>query len=137
MDHLTDKQILALLTETVTDGALAEHVSQCDTCAGKLQALEASWDILGRWTVDTPAVDLTDRVLDRVEARSIIRLKQPKALIRVAASILIGAGAGSWLGQTTAQPVSDEQVSEAMHLDVLTLSSSTGLTTPLLEGAEE
>ena len=137
MDHLTDKQILTMLTESARDDALAEHVSQCETCAGKLQALESSWDMLGQWTVDAPDVDLTDRVLERVRAGAIIKLKQPKALIRVAASVLIEAGAGSWLGRSTAQPISDQQVTEAIYLDVLTLNSSTGLTKPLLEEGQE
>ena len=104
-----------------------------------LEQLEAKepWDVLGQWTLDAPDMDLTDQVLSRVQANAPIYLKQPRALIRIAASIVIGVGAGSWLGQSTAQSVSDQQVTEAMYLDVLTLNSSTGWTAPLLEEERE
>jgi len=137
MDHLTDKQLLNELTRPGLDKALTEHMAICKECAAKLQALRSPWDVLGQWTLDTPDIDLTDQVLARAQTNASIYLKQPKALIRIAASVIIGVGAGSWLGQTIAQPVSDEQVTEAMYLDVLTLNSSTGLTSPLLEEGQE
>jgi hypothetical protein len=137
MDHLTDKQLLNMLTDSAPDLGVAEHVADCDSCAQRLQALKVPWDVLGQWTLDAPDMDLTDQVLSRVQANRPIYLQQPQALIRIAASILIGVGVGSWLGQSTAQPVSDQQVTEAMYLDVLTLNSSTGWTTPLLEEEQE
>jgi hypothetical protein len=137
MDHLTDKQLLNMLTQPAVDNALTEHVAECDSCAQRLQALEVPWHVLGQWTLDAPDIDLTDSVLSRARGNRPIYLQQPQALIRIAASIIIGVGAGSWLGQSTAQPVSDQQVTEAMYLDVLTLNSSTGWTSPLLEEEKE
>ncbi len=137
MDHLTDKQLLTMLSDPAADRAPAEHAAGCSECASRLQALKEPWDVLGQWTVDTPDIDLTDQVLSRVQGNATIYLRQPRALIRIAASIVIGVGAGSWLGQSTAQPVSDQQVTEAMYLDVLTLNSSTGWTSPLLEEERE
>ena len=137
MDHLTDKQLLNMLSQSALDNALNKHLADCDSCAQKLQALKEPWDMLGQWTLDAPDVDLTDEVLSRVQGNRPIYLQQPQALIRIAASIIIGVGVGSWLAQSVARPVSDQQVAEAMYLDVLTLNSSTGWTTPLLEEGEE
>lgn len=139
MDHLTDKQLLNMLTDSARDHDLTEHVAQCNSCADRLEALKVSWDVLGQWAIDTPDIDVTDQVLSKAQAQNSrpIMLQQPQALIRVAASIIIGVGAGSWLGRSTAQPVSDQQVTEAMYLDVLTLNSSTGWTSPLLEEEKE
>lgn len=137
MDHLTDKQLLDMLTQASPDPVLAEHVSDCEACAARLQALEVPWEVLGQWAVDTPDIDLTDRILGSVRNSRVIRLQQPQALVRIAASIIIGAGVGSWLGGTTTRPVTDQHVAEAMHLDVLTLSSSTGWTAPLLQDGQE
>ena len=137
MDHLTDKQLLNIMSQSASDDALNAHLADCDSCAHRLQALKDPWDVLGQWTLDTPEIDLTDQIMSRVQADRSIYLKQPQALIRIAASIIIGVGAGSWLGQSMARPVSDEQVAEAMYLDVLTLNSSTGWTAPLLEEGQE
>ena len=100
MDHLTDKQILAFLTASGADDELIGHVAQCETCRRKAQAVKTSWAVLGQWPVEAPNVDLTDQILAQATVRHTILLRQPRALIRVAASILIGVGAGSWLGQT-------------------------------------
>jgi hypothetical protein len=137
MDHLTDKQLLNELTEPALDKTLTEHMANCKLCTAKLQALRDPWDVLDQWTLDTPDIDLTDQVLGKIQGNSTIYLQQPKALIRIAASILIGVGVGAWLERSMAQPVSDEEVTEAMYLDVLTLNSSTGLTAPLLEEGQE
>lgn len=139
MDHLTDKQLLNMLTDSASDSGLTEHVAECKSCADRLEALKVPWDVLGQWAIDTPGIDVTDQVLSKAQAQNnrSIMLQQPQALIRVAASIIIGVGAGSWLGRSAAQPVSDQQVTEAMYLDVLTLNSSTGWTSPLLEEEKE
>ncbi|MCF7975791.1 MAG: hypothetical protein K9N55_18380 [Phycisphaerae bacterium] len=137
MDHLTDNQLLNMMSQSALDDALNAHLADCNECAQRFQALKEPWDVLGQWTLDTPEIDLTDQVLSRVAKNRSIYLKQPQALIRIAASIIIGVGAGSWLGQSVARPVSDEQAAEAMYLDVLTLNSSTGWTAPLLEEGQE
>jgi hypothetical protein len=137
MDHLTDKQLLRMLNQSTADHAVNGHLAGCNSCAQRLQALKAPWDVLGQWTLDAPDVDLTDQVLSRMKGNRPIYLQQPQAMIRIAASIIIGVGVGSWLGQSVARPVSDQQVAEAMYLDVLTLNSSTGWTAPLLEEGGE
>ncbi len=137
MDHLTDKQLLNILAQPTLDRDLTDHVAGCESCAQRLQSLKEPWDVLGQWAVDSPDIDLTNRIMSKVQADAPIFLQQPRALIRIAASIIIGVGVGSWLGQTTAHPVSDQQVTEAMYLDVLTLNSSTGWTSPLLEEGQE
>jgi len=133
---LNDKQLLEMLNHELPDKAF-EHFAACASCAERLQALQESWDLLGQWTIDVPDVDLTDRILSHVQCIRPIYLWQTQTLIRVAASILIGVGVGGWLGRSGGQPVSDQQVVESMYLDVLTLSSSTGWATPLLEDGQE
>ncbi len=137
MDHLTDKQMLNMLAQPDADALLTEHVSGCESCAQKLQSLKDPWDALNQWDLDAPDIDLTDRVLRNIRADAPIFLQQPRALIRIAASIIIGVGAGAWLERSVAQPVSGQQVTEAMYLDELTLNSSTGWTSPLLEEGQE
>ena len=137
MDHLTDKQLLNMLTDSAPDHGLTAHVARCESCADRLKALQDPWEVLGQWTLDTPDIDLTDQVLGKIHGHASIYLRQPRALIRIAASIIIGVGVGSWLERSVARPVSDDQVTEAMYLDVLTLNSSTGLTAPLLEEEKE
>ena len=92
MDHATDKQLLEMLNRDSVDKALAEHMAACASCAEKMQALQAPWDVLGQWAIDMPDVDLTDRILSQVQGIRPITLWQSQALIRVAASIIIGVG---------------------------------------------
>lgn len=135
MDHLTDKQLLEQLKHDTADQAVAEHLAECEVCAQALQAMKESWHVLGQWTVQTPQLDLTDRIMQQTAQP--VYLWQTQALIRIAASIVIGVGAGAWLARTGTEPVSDQQVAEVMYLDVLSLNSSTGWTTPLLQDGQE
>jgi len=137
MDHLTDKQLLGLLEQPEGYPALREHMAACASCAAKLQALKEPWDVLGQWTLEPRGVDLTDRILARVHDKRAIYIWEPRALLRIAASIVIGVGAGAWLGKLAAPPVSDQQAADAMYLDALALNSSTGWNTPWLQDGQE
>ena len=138
MEHLTDKDILDALSQgALESGIVGEHLRRCEACRGRVEEFRRTWDVLGEWTMETPEVDLTGRILARAKAGRTIYLWQPKALLRVAASIIVGIGVGSLSGLPVRGEVSKEQVSEAMYLDVLAVDSSTGWAEPMLVGDVE
>ena len=138
MEHLSEKQLLDVLEhQDVKENALEDHISQCVFCKHRVTELQATWDVLGHWTVETPDIDLTDRILQKARPIRRVRLRQPRVLLRIAASIIIGIGLGAHLGRPKPESISDHQVAQAMHLDLLALNSSTGWASPLLSGDEE
>ena len=138
MEHLSEKQLLdALGHQDFKDNTLEDHISECLSCRQRLAELRATWDVLGHWTVETPDIDLADRILLKAQPIRTVRLRQPRALVRIAASIIIGIGLGSLLGRPKPAFISDHQVAQAMYLDLLTLDSSTGWTSPLFDDDEE
>jgi len=137
MEHLSDKQLLDTVGRDNPESAAAEHLQQCESCRARLDDFRQTWDVLGQWSVEDRQVDLTAGILRRARASRSIYLWQPRALLRIAASIIVGVGLGSLSALPGRGPVSVEQVSDAMHLDVLSLSSSTGLAAPLLSGDME
>ncbi len=138
MEHLSDKELLTLLEQgrDRDDGSRA-HLAACDACRLRWHNLQESWDTLGAWTVEVPEMDLTDRVLGRAKAVHTVCLWQPQAWVRIAASIIIGAGLGALMGRLGSVPASSGPVSQAIYLDTLALNSSTGWAAPLLDGPQE
>lgn len=137
MEHLTDRQLLELL-ELYGDRPdyPPGHLDTCQRCREHWRELQESWQIVGRWTVDGSGIDLTDRILSQVDVESNIRLWQVRALIRIAASVIIGVGLGALIGRTGTPAVTAEQAMQAIYLDSLALHSSTGWTAPLLSEPE-
>ena len=138
MEHLSDSQLLDVLAATPDDReASARHLAECDHCRERLDALRQGWDLLGDWTIEERTVDLTDRIMANARSVRTIRLRQPQAVVRIAASIAIGVALGALAARPDPASVSDRQVTEAMYLDALTLHSATGWTSPLLADPEE
>lgn len=138
MEHLRDKELLTLLEQAGDRGdASRAHLDACDACRQRWRSLQESWDTLGKWTVDVPKIDLTDRILGRARPVQTVYLWQPQAWVRIAASIVIGVGLGALMGRLGSTPVSSEEVSQAIYLDTLALNSSTGWAAPLLDGPQE
>lgn len=138
MEHLSDKQLLEMLEQpSDRKDAFMAHLGQCDPCRQRWRNLQASWDTLGTWTVDMPEVDLTRRILERVESMHTVYLWQPQAWVRIAASIIIGVGLGVLIGRLESAPVSADEVSQAIYLDTLALNSATGWAAPLLDASQE
>ncbi len=138
MEHLSENQLLDVLKRQDSKGnVLKDHISGCVSCKQRLVELQETWDVLGHWTVEMPDIDLTDRVLKKARPVRTVRLWQTQTLMRIAASILIGIGLGTLLGQPMPNSVSENQVAQAMYLDALALDSATGWTAPLLSGPEE
>ena len=138
MEHLTDKELLELLEQSNRqEGSLLQHLERCERCRRRWQGLEATWEAMGAWQGETPEIDLTNRILGRIDRAGTVSLWQPRAWMRIAASIIVGVGFGALVGRLGPAPVPAEQVSQAMYLDTLALNSSTGWTAPLLGESQE
>ncbi len=127
--------------------AVAAHLSQCEACAARAQALQQLWQVMGAWQVDASGHEVADGVLVAVGARPILtersrwaRPWQWPVPLRAAASLLlavgVGWGTGRWtgrpdegptLGPQPSEPVTAEAVAREMNLDALTGGASTGL----------
>jgi len=133
MEHLSDRQLLDMLRPNATaPAAVQEHLQQCESCRSRLHDFQQTWDVLGRWTVEQRQVDLTQGILKQARSGRTIYLWQPKTLLRIAAAIIVGVGIGSLSALPARGPISAEQVTDAMHLDVLAANSATGWAGPLL-----
>ena len=138
MEHLSDNQILDALGQPPTDSSeVGRHLKVCPSCRMRLEEFRPTWEVLGTWTVEMPKVDLTEAILRQARPQRSVRLWQPQSLIRIAASILVGIGLGILSAMPVHRTVSAQQVSEAMHLDALSVNSPTGWTSPLLTGDTE
>ena len=138
MEHLSDNEILDALSRVSGESSIfEEHLRQCESCMSRMEEFRRTWEVLGEWTVEEPNVDLTKAILGRANTVRSIYLWQPQALLRVAASIIVGIGIGSLSALPVRGQVSTQQVSDAMHLDVLTVDSSTGWAEPFLTGDVE
>lgn len=97
-EHLTDSQILALVSGQVTDPEpLRRHVAECPACRDKQAELRATWLLLGRWQapaqLNQPPMDWRHSLINRVnKQRALISLWRP--MLHVAAAILLAVGAG-------------------------------------------
>ena len=134
MEHLSDNQLLEMLHAPGSQQTAEAHLTGCADCRQRLAVLRESWDVLGQWSIDDGAVDLTDAIMSRAQAVRRISLAQPRAWVRIAASIAVGIGLGDLAARPT--PVSQQQVSQAIYLEALALDSPTGWTSPLLTETE-
>jgi len=135
MEHLSDRQLLDTLRQDApAQPAVQEHLKHCESCRSRLHDFQQTWDVLGRWTVEQRQVDLTEGILKRARAGRTIYLWQPRTLLRIAAAIIVGVGIGSLSALPARRPISAQQVTDAMHLDVLAVNSATGWAGPLLTG---
>jgi len=133
MEHLSDGQLLDMLSQRRSEPeAPAGHLAECASCRQRLASMRETWDVLGEWSVEDRATDLTGRIMGKAQAARSIYLWQPRAVVRIAASIAIGIGLGGFVGRPGPVSVSDQQAAEAMYLDALALHSSTGWASPLL-----
>ncbi len=80
---------------------LQAHVAHCPSCEPYVRQLSTTWELLGRWEVDTTGHDVADRIMASArlegEPRRTIRWTAPwrwPVPVRAAASILLAAGIG-------------------------------------------
>lgn len=132
-------------------GELLRHFETCPACAAAHAELSRTWDALGDWPVDRSDIDLTERVLARVEADrtgvlSMVRwLRSMPVAVRAAACILLGVGLGMGAGRLVPVPttgpgatriapaVSTEDLAETLGLDRFATGSATSLPSRFLE----
>jgi hypothetical protein len=138
MEHVPENKLLdALQRPGSLDQQSQAHLAECASCQQRLQELQIPWDALADWTVDIPETDLTERILQQAQSPRTVRRWPSHAWLRIAASILIGVGLGTFLSRSSSSAIQDDQVAQALYLDVLSLNSSTGWTSPLLIVSEE
>jgi len=87
--------------DLATAEAVTAHVETCPECRQKLEQFRRTWDVMGSWGVESPRrLSEPEVLVGRARAPRTIRLPAPKAMFRVAASILVASilgYAGGWL----------------------------------------
>ncbi len=123
MDHLTDRQLLALVQgELVPEEAQTAHIQDCATCQQRLAALKSVWGHLGAWSPPPPPQDLETRLLAALPVRPPVHQGQWLRSLRVAAALLLAAGIGHAAGRlawrpAVANPADADAAAAALHLD--------------------
>lgn len=154
MTHLSDKVLLEILAgrmDSAADPATVSHLAACPACARRLSDLQATWSVLGEWTLERPTRDLRDSIERAIDADTTqgIRVLQPRprwpGLTRIAASIVLSVGLGHAAGRLFRPSPSDmpramtavtpDDVVELLSLDALARSSPVGLV-DIVEDAE-
>jgi len=139
MDHINDSEMLDMLTGHIGPDQqkdMHEHMDACAPCRTRWQDYQGTWEDLGQWDLQLPQSDLTESIMARISPANTLRLFQPRSLLRIAASVLIGLLVGRMAARTPlgGRP-SEQDMTQAMYLDTLTLNTSTGLGDPLLQSA--
>lgn len=144
MTHLTDHLLLEIVAgrlDPAASTATQAHLTACPACAGRLSALQATWSVLGEWTLAQPAADLIPSIEKAIEmgSRQAIRAIQPRLrwmnVARIAASIVLGVGLGHVAGRyfrtspssTPIAAAAPDDVVNLLALDVLAQSGPVGL----------
>jgi hypothetical protein len=134
MEHLSDNQLLEMVRAQGSQPTSDAHLTDCADCRQRLALLQESWNLLGQWSVDEPSVDLTAVIMSKAQAVRCISLVQPRAWVRIAASIAVGLGVGSLVARPA--PAPQQQINKAVYVEALALNSATGWTHPLLTDTE-
>ncbi len=112
MQHLTDSEVIRLVAcelSPTEDGAARAHVESCRECAARVREQESLWALLGAWEAARAVPDVTAEVLARLDGESAERLQRRTYFVgrrarwvqvgRIAAALLIAAGAGHAVGR--------------------------------------
>ena len=139
MDHINDSQMLELLAGHIAPDqqkGMHEHMDACAPCRARWQDYQGTWEDLGQWDLQPPQLDLTESIMARIPSINTVRLFQPRSLLRIAASVLIGLLVGRMAARTpySGHP-SEQDMAQVMYLDTLSLNSSTGFGDPLLQSS--
>jgi anti-sigma factor RsiW len=104
---------------------LVGHLQSCPSCRRTFDEIQATWELLGELQVQPTGADFTSRVLAAAARRP-----APLPWLRIAAAIVVAAGAGWIAGRAMPLPgpaplaaatsqVSDEQLAVSLGLDAL------------------
>lgn len=137
MRHMRDIELIELAGGQIApDEMMRSHLAACAECRRRYEAMRQVHTALGAISTDGADVDLWPAVANRLDERAPIRLPGAQAtalrLLRVAATVLIGAGLGHGAGRlwlpTNAPPTpTDAQLDSVLALGALELPSATGL----------
>ncbi|MGB9623538.1 MAG: anti-sigma factor family protein [Phycisphaerae bacterium] len=145
MQHLTDSEVIRLVAGELSPAeaaAVRAHVGSCGECATRVREQESLWALLGTWEATRAVPDLTAEVLARLgeEPAGRSRVLTYSAgwrarwvqVGRIAAAMLIAAGAGHAVGRWTSPrgrsdanvpvPVLTADVVESLGLDAFALA---------------
>lgn len=160
---ISDPELLDFIADRLGPEARArveEYVSGGKAGRQRLAELGRLWAVLGQWDVKADRADLLPGVMNRLERRggSIIPLRVNwRVAARTAAMWLAAIGIGVTCGRAVIRParrqevattrqseLTDQQIVESLHLDMLGSGGATGLARTMLgdgsegsEGSEE
>ena len=144
MKHISDENLLNLISNKLSKqdtAILLEHTDQCPICKLRVQQMQETWNQLGKWELTIPETNLPSTILAKLDntieqntSRN-IRLFHKHALLRLAASVIIGMSAGFLAHSiiSTNQPSIEQQLSDSIYMDMLMLNSATGLGDSILQ----
>ncbi len=151
MAHLQDIQLIEYCNGQLSTAARSEvdaHLAECELCAEKLRQTRLTWEVLGGWEADEGKVDLTSRVLDRLEAEQAdtpdagpFRLQDwvwpvAKLAACVGLAAVIGHAAGLAVRPApqamTVDAADPQQAANELYLDIITDNDPTGLVSVIL-----
>ena len=98
---------------------LRQHLDECPACSVALAELDDAWRALDEWEVDAAGIDLTEGVLQRIEAGPVGRFRFVRWFgsvpepVRVAASIALAVGLGVGAGRLVPLPQSSQPETQA------------------------
>lgn len=114
MEHISENKLLDYVAGKLADSeseSVRRHMAQCPDCESRHHQTLDTWNLLGTWQVDTSAHQVADRLAVLVRQNETCGRPPIKAAIpwrvsmqgalRIAAAILIAAGAGHVLGRLT------------------------------------
>ena len=157
-ERITDLELLEYLAGRLSRPRRAEVdalLASSPADRRRLDALRRTWDLMGRWEVDTArhggsstGADVLAGVLERVERPRgrWVPLSVPwRTAGRVAAAwvLAIGLGAGGgWLSLSrrpaqVPSPELEQEVAQLLHLDTVAGDGPAGLTQSLMDGPED
>jgi len=59
-------ELVSGVIRTDAERVLRRHLSNCDTCPGRLSELSKAWNLIGRWEDEVPPASVKDRVQRRI-----------------------------------------------------------------------
>lgn len=137
MRHMRDIELIELAGGQIApDETMRTHLAACAECRRRYEIMRQVHAALGAISTDRVNVDLWPAVAARLDKRTPIRLPRAQAtalrLLRVAATVLIGAGLGHgagrlWLPAHEPPTPTDAQLDSELALGALEFPSATGL----------
>jgi anti-sigma factor RsiW len=126
MEHISDIEMQEYVSGRLPEAKVEKvrrHLDECGDCAKRYQDSVGVWDALGQWRVDCSGHEIANRIeafaVERnTNQRKSVTKKIPftnsfKAVLRVAAAILISIAGGHLLGRYSVSQRSNEiQVSQ-------------------------